>query len=183
MNPVHRAYFPPACLCLVIGIFGTCAVTRAQSQSAPLPAIESQTRALQKPVRKPDWELTKDSVVLLGVRRAAANGATNGQLLEGAKKEADPVAEEMAKKAVDSAPLEQQIKDKQKKIALLMRLFVDDERPFLNDPGNTKVDGTLQDRRKYEQDELLFETAELAKLKAKLNEATAKEEKPAVSSR
>jgi hypothetical protein len=54
-----------------------------------------------------------------------------------------------------------------------MRLFVDDERAFLNDPENAPVNGAAAERRQYEQDELRWETAELAKMKARLREITA----------
>ena len=81
--------------------------------------------------------------------------------------------EDPEKRAAEMASLEKQIQDKQKRIVLLMRLFVNDERPFLNDPGNPKGDEASQERRKYEQDELLWETSQLAKLKAGLNELKA----------
>lgn len=51
-----------------------------------------------------------------------------------------------------------------------MRLFVDDERAFLNDPTNANVDPNVHDRRKYEQDELLCESSEIARLRAKAQE-------------
>jgi hypothetical protein len=44
---------------------------------------------------------------------------------------------------------------------------VNDEQAFLRDPGNTKADPVAVERRQYEQDELRWETAELAKLKAR----------------
>ena len=78
--------------------------------------------------------------------------------------------DEAAKKAAEIALVEKQIKDKQKRITLLMRLFVDDEQTFLRDPGNAAVDGAAVERRQYEQDELQWETAELAKLKAREEE-------------
>ena len=81
--------------------------------------------------------------------------------------------DEKEKRAAEIARLESQIREKQKQIALLMRLFVNDERTFLNDPGNTRVEETARERRKYEQDELLWETAQLAQMKARLNELTA----------
>jgi hypothetical protein len=82
-------------------------------------------------------------------------------------------AEDTTKKVEEIALVEQQIRDKQRKIAFLMRLFVDDERRFLSDPGNASVDPAVAERRRYEQDELRWETAELAKLKARRTEMTA----------
>jgi hypothetical protein len=76
-------------------------------------------------------------------------------------------------KAAEIVSIEQQIKDKQKRIVLLMRLFVEDERAFVNEPANVKVETAVAERRRYEQDELHWETAELARLKARLRELTA----------
>jgi hypothetical protein len=82
-------------------------------------------------------------------------------------------ANETACKAAEIASVEQQIKDKQKRIVLLLRLFVEDERGFVNDPSNVNVDSTVAERRRYEQDELHWETAELARLKAVRAQMTA----------
>ena len=54
-----------------------------------------------------------------------------------------------------------------------MRLFVADERRFLNDPANQNVPEAAHDERRYEQDELLWETGELARLKHRLNDIKA----------
>jgi hypothetical protein len=72
-----------------------------------------------------------------------------------------------------SDALEKQIQDKQKKILLLMRLFVTDEQEFLRNPGDSQVDREIKERRQSEQEELHAETAGLPQLKAKLNELTA----------
>lgn len=47
-----------------------------------------------------------------------------------------------------------------------MRLFVNDEKKYVIDPTNPQVDPAIKERRKYEQDELLYKTAKLANLKA-----------------
>ena len=73
-------------------------------------------------------------------------------------------------KAEELAETERLIKDKQKKILLLLRLFATDEQMFLRDPSAAEKDASIQERRKYSQDELLWETAELARLKKRLNE-------------
>jgi len=156
-----------------------CAETRAQSGSEPASAESVKVQTVsgpKKPVRKPDQVLTDDSVALLAVKRApaATEPATAGApASETSGKPEDAAAEGPEKKAAELASLEKQIQEKTKRIALLMRLFVNDERPFLNDPGNPEGDEAAQERRKYEQDELLWETAELAKLKARLNALTA----------
>jgi hypothetical protein len=88
-------------------------------------------------------------------------------------KESSATPEGTEKKAAEITSLERQIQDKQKKILLLMRLFVTDEQRFLRDPGENQVDREIKERRQSEQVELHAETAGLAQLKAKLNELTA----------
>jgi len=88
-------------------------------------------------------------------------------------KESSATAEDADKKGAQIAALEKQIQDKQKKILLLMRLFVTDEQEFLRNPGDSQVDREIKERRQSEQEELHAETAGLAQLKAKLDELTA----------
>lgn len=180
MKPSLRVFFPRVCfpIALLAGVFGVCAVSRAQSpeKTAPTPTSAKKTGP-QKPTRDTGWVTTNDPVSLLSVHEAARTvkaPETDGDA--GATPEGQGTSatdNDPAKKAAEIAAVEKQIQDKQKRIALLMRLFVNDERPFLNDPGNTHGDATAQDRRKYEQSELLYETAELAKLKTRLQELTA----------
>jgi hypothetical protein len=119
------------------------------------------TNTVVKPTRKVDQVATNDPIAVLAMRRPVAEAASGGlpdrDSLE---------ASETTRKAAEIASVEQQIKDKQKRIVLLMRLFVEDERGFVNDPSNVNVDATVAERRRYEQDELHWETAELARLKA-----------------
>jgi hypothetical protein len=110
--------------------------------------------------------LTDDSISLLGV-------GGPGKTTEGAKAGAQVMtpaltAEDVEKKKAEIATLEKQIQEKQIKIEFLMRLFVSDERPFLNDPHATDVEADLQAKRRYEQDELKREAREMAELKARL---------------
>ena len=140
----------------------------AQSPDAAVGAAQNTTNTVPKPARKPDQVITNDSIALLAGRRAAP--MIVAPEAEAAKKDEAAAADEAAKKAAEIASVEKQIKDKQKRITLLMRLFVDDEQTFLRDPGNTQGDPAAVERRQYEQDELRWETAELAKLKARWEE-------------
>lgn len=176
MSPALRTLLPLASLPLVAGLLGVCGVARAQSQTASDQTAKAQTSSVpQKPVRKPDQVLTNDSVALLAVKRAPEAGEAAGTTQQPVtpNPEANATTDDTAKKTAELASLEKQIQDKQKRIVLLLRLFVDDEEPFLRDPANPKGDDASKDRRKYEQDELLYETSQLAKLKAHLNELTA----------
>lgn len=177
MSPGLRVFVSLASLPLVVGLLWTCAEAHAQSQNAPSEAAKAQSDSgPKKPVRKPDRALTDDTLALLAVKDAQPAAETPtvrkqpGAAMTGVTSGA---AEDTEKKAAEIASLEKQIQDKTKRIALLLRLFVNDERPFLNDPANPNGDEASQERRKYEQDELLWETAELAKLKTRLNELTA----------
>jgi len=129
--------------------------------SAVVPAQAGQNRnmtTVPKPTRKPDQVITNDPIALLAVRRAEP--VTAAPTAEAAQE--DPAA------AI--ADLTKQIRDKQERIILLMWLFVADEKAFLVNPWNQQVDEAVKKRRQYEQDELLWETAELAKLKERLEE-------------
>ncbi len=62
------------------------------------------------------------------------------------------------------AVVQQQMKDKQKKVELLMRMFNADERPFLNDPSGQTGESDAVAKRRYEQEELRKTAAEVAAL-------------------
>jgi len=115
---------------------------------APVPSDDSIVRLAVKPAQQP-------SVAADTTKASSAN------------------PEDVAKKAAEIASLEKQIQDKQKKILLLMQLFVYDEQGFLRDPGSHQADPELRERRQSEQNELHEETAKLAQLKTRLNELTA----------
>jgi hypothetical protein len=133
--------------------------------------VTMQTDSTMAPVRKTDWVRTDDPIALLAVGDAedfrSAPLRDGSALPETAKAESAPLRGETAKKNEEIAAIEKQIVEKQKRIALLMRLFVNDEPAFLIDPTNKDVEAAVRERRKYEQDELLFESAEIARLRAK----------------
>jgi hypothetical protein len=115
-----------------------------------------------------------DSITRLATNPPAGHVERTATVADaGGGKESTATAEDADRKAAQIASLERQIQDKQKRILLLMRLFVTDEQRFLRDPGENQVDGEIKERRQSEQVELHAETAGLAQLKAKLNELTA----------
>jgi hypothetical protein len=143
-NPVlPRAYFP-----LLVAL---------SFRFAP---AQQQPATQQKPKHKSDQLLTTDPIALLAVKRQAGEARPAGAA---APAVALPTDETSRKAAL--ATIDKQIKDKQDQIILLMRWFVDDEQKFVIDPTNSQVDPSTKERRKYEQ--VAYETAELAKLKAK----------------
>lgn len=163
-----RVYFPfIVVLSVPAGLWG-------QSQEIPsFGAQNPRASVVPKPTRKPDQVITNDSIALLAVPRVpAVIVPPTVDDARGVTKERSSDVDEGARKAAEIASVEQQIKEKQKRITLLMRLFVDDERTFLIDPGNVKVDAAVAERRRYEQDELRWETAELARLTERWKELT-----------
>jgi len=160
-----------ACFSLpLLSAFLACAPGPLSCQETPVGTKEATVaNAVSKPTRKPDQIVTNDPIALLAVRSPAAGATRNA----GSQDSGSPGVNETARKAAEIASVEQQIKDRQKRIVFLMRLFVEDERGFVNDPANTSVDPAAVERRRYEQDELHWETAELARLKAQFRELTA----------
>ena len=77
------------------------------------------------------------------------------------------------------ASLRQEIKNKQKRLELLMHMFVADERPFLIDPSSATADQDAVAKRRFEQDELHKKSAEIAELRARLDRLTARTQQSA----
>jgi len=132
----------------------------------------AQTAAVVKPVRKPDQVITNDSIALLAVRRAPRIVPVPAAVEPQGTADSSAARDAAARLAAEITALEKQVQEKQKRITLLIRLFVNDEREFLRNPG-AAADPVVQERRRYEQDELRWETAEVARLQAKLEELKA----------
>ena len=149
------------CLALVAGILNLSHIASTQTPDKPTSSANAQAAPpAQKPVHKPD---------------SGAN--TSPHAVQPAPPESVPAASkpdgalptDPAQRKAEIASLEQRIKDKQRRVELLMRLFVTDEKSFVKDPLNPDEDAATQERRRYEQDELHRETAEVARLQARLN--------------
>ena len=149
----------------VLGASGSWAQTKCKAGAdKKMP----QAEGLQgTPVRRAPVP-SDDSIVRLAVKPAQQSS-----LAADTTKASSATPEDLAKKAAEIASLEKQIQDKQKKILLLMQLFVYDEQGFLRDPGGHHADPELRERRQSEQNELHEETAQLAQLKTRLNELMA----------
>ena len=178
MKASLRALFARAALPILMGIFGVTETAWAQNQEKPAGSVKVQTNSgPQKPVWNSGWVTTNDPVALLALKRepalAEAARAEAAKTIPANEKTVRATPDEIAKRNAEIAALEKQIQEKQKRVALLMRLFVNDERPFLNDPGNAEGDATAAERRKYEQDELLYESAEIGRLRGRVEELKA----------
>jgi hypothetical protein len=97
------------------------------------------------------------------------------QLTEGNQKAsaASAPTHDPSLKAAEITSLQKELKDKQKHIELLMRLFVADERRWVQFPTDEVSDPAAKARIRFEQDELLAESAACARIQAKLNALTA----------
>jgi len=147
------------------------------AQSKDKPPVEKKTRHADvlegTPVKRAPVT-SNDSITRLAPSPPAGHVQLTATVADAAGgKESSATVGGAEKKAGEIASLEKQIQDKQKKILLLMRLFVTDEQGFLRNPGDNQVDREIKERRQSEQEELHAETAGLAQLKAKLNELTA----------
>jgi hypothetical protein len=156
---------------LLAGVLGSGASGWGQTQDKNAQSGTAQEAVgPKKPVRKVEFVTTSDSVALLAVRRAEIVETPMLHPVAGTSEGVSAPADEITKKAAEIAETGRLIKDKQKRILLLMRLFATDEQMFLRDPSAEEKDPTVKERRKYSQDELLWETAELARLKKRMNE-------------
>jgi hypothetical protein len=157
---------------LLAGVLGLGAPGWGQNQDKNAQTGTAQESTVpKKPVRKMEFVTTTDPVALLAVRRAREIVEAPTLLPTATATEtASTPGDESTKKAAEVAETEKLINEKQKKIVLLLRLFATDEQMFLRDPSAAEKDPSVKERRKYSQDELLWETAELARLKKRMIE-------------
>ena len=133
--------------------------------------VDQKAEGPKKPTRKADLVSTGDPVARLSVQHEPeAPRTSTPESSSPANDAAGTTADDTTKKAAEIALTEKLIKEKQQRITLLLRLFASDEQAFLRDPASAENDPAVKERRKYEQDELLWETAELAKLKKRMIE-------------
>jgi len=148
---------------------GACrAHSNTQSPDAQPSQIVGQVRGT--PVKKTPLP-TDDSIALLAPRTAAnpAESLKRGTAAGPAAKESAELPQDPEKRKAEMAALEQQIKEQQRKIQLLMRMFVLDEQAFLKDPSGESEKDEVRAKRRFEQEELLQEGKEVALLRARLD--------------
>ena len=162
--------FVTAVLLGAVSMPGAC---RAQSKTKP-PDVQRSSIAgeVHGTQVKKTPALTDDGIALLAPR-PAANPAETPK----AETPAEPVTKASAeapqdpvKRQAEIAALQQQIKEKQLKIQLLMRMFVLDEEAFLKDPSGQSEEEEARAKRRFEQEELLQEGKEVARLRARLEQ-------------
>ena len=139
---------------------------RAQTQDTPSSTAKPRTPApVKKPVHKTRMLKSNDPIIHLGDRPASPAP----QPQPAAPNDAAAHPSDPAQRQAEIAALEKEIRDRKHKVELLMRLFVTDEKAFLLNPTNPNEDAATREQRRYEQDELHYETAEVARLQARLD--------------
>jgi len=161
------------CATILLTALSMPGVCRAQSKKKP-PDVRPSSIAGEvygTPVIKTP-ALTDDDIALLAPRPAAKPAETTKAEVaaEPGARESAVVPQDPEKRQAEITALEQQIKEKQLKIELLMHMFVLDEQAFLKDPSGQYEDEEARAKRKFEQEELLQESKEVARLRARLEQ-------------
>jgi hypothetical protein len=161
------------CAIILLTALSMPGICRAQSKNKP-PDVRPSPIAGEvhgTPVKKTP-ALTDDDIALLAPRPAANPTGTPGAETpaEAATREFAAVPQDPEKRKTEIAALQQQIKEKQLKIQLLMRMFVLDEQAFLKDPSGQYEEEEGRAKRRFEQEELLQAGKEIARLRARLEQ-------------
>jgi len=158
-------------LCVPVGLKAQTADNTTATVQAQVQQVQIAGVVVPKPVRQTNQIISNDTIALLAVRRPVR------MLPPETLPTASPTAvdestttDASARRAAEIAALDTQVREKRKRIALLLKLFVDDEKEFLKNGGAAEANPAAQERRRYEQDELRWETAELAKMTARLEQ-------------
>jgi hypothetical protein len=145
-------------------------VCRAQSKSkekvSDIEASQTSTGMKGTPVKKAPV-LTDDDIGLLVARQPAKS--TDAVKAEPAAKDSPAIPQDPEQRKAEIVALEQQIKEKQSKMHLLMQMFVIDEEAFFRDTTGGLENDDARAKRRFEQDEMLREGKELGQLRARLD--------------
>ena len=88
------------------------------------------------------------------------------------KTEALSIADDPEKATAQLAALRQELKDKQRNLELLMKMFVTDEQAFIRNPSGQSGEDEAQMKRRFEQEELRQEAAKIRELRDRLESLT-----------
>ncbi len=118
-------------------------------------------------VAKKDPGTTEDDIAKLSAGKSSKQEHT----LVAKTTEAPTANPEKAR--VEIMRLRQELKDRQRRLELLMTMFITDEQKFIRDPTKDfDENDDLQLKCRYEQEELKRETAEIGQLKSRLEMLT-----------
>lgn len=82
------------------------------------------------------------------------------------------IANDPEKANAELAALRQELKDRQRKLELLMKMFVIDEQTFIRNPSGQSDEDDAQMKRRFEQEELRQEAAKIGQLHDRLESLT-----------
>ena len=167
--------FPAGVMPIATGIFVLLFFSVAQGQDTSQPPGTPSQKPAPRQVTVVTNENIKLSAVQPGARAAAPAAPQAASLI--VKTPVVP-SEDAAAKTSEIIALQKQIKDKQKRVELLMRLFAADERRFLQAPTEAQEDPAAQARIRAEQDELRAESTACARLRTRLDTLTAGAPRP-----
>lgn len=166
MKALLRYCFPAGAMPIAAGVFVLLSFSVAQAQDTSQPTGTSS----QKPATRQVTVVTNDNIKLQAVQpgpRTAAPAAPQPVSLI-VKMPIVP-SEDAAAKTSEIIALQKQIKEKQKRVELLIRLFASDERRFLQSSTDVQEDPAVQTRIRAEQEELRVESTACARLQARLD--------------
>ena len=178
MTPCVRA-----CATIAFGFVGMAGICLGQQSKAQVTEVKQPVRVneLHGTMVKKGPVKTTDDISLLGSDAPAKSAEEGKPLAKDGTADATLIVGSPEELQAEMVAVEQQIKDKQKKVEFLMHMFVADERAFLIDPSGPAADQDAAAKRRFEQDELHKETAEIAALRARLEQMTAAGEKAAAA--
>jgi len=161
---------------ILFGVLNVAGGSWAQTQNNPPDLKQSRTPAGTGGtlVKKPPV-ITNDDVSLLAAR-PPANSADTPKVeaaADSAARESAGVSQDPEERKAEILSLQHQIKEKQRRTELLTRMFVLDEQAFLMDPSGQSEDEEARAKRKFEQDELLQQGKDIARLRTRLDLLTA----------
>ena len=181
MKPYLRAFaiIPVLLLCVAEVFWAQSRTQRPDDTSKRAADGAGGTMVKKAPV------VTDDDIAKLTVRkRSAAPETLVAKSNVGAGVDVFSAAADPEKAQAELAALRQQLKDKQKQLELLMNMFVTDEQMFIRNPNGQSGEDDAQMKRRFEQEELRQEAAEIAKLRTRVESMTkALEEKATPATR
>lgn len=163
MKPYLRAF-----AIIIVVLFCAHGISRAQSKT-PRPddtSVRAADGAGGTMVKKAPVT-TDDDIAKLTVR--TQNKPAETLVARNAAPEIQPSVGENPEKAnAELAALRQELKDRQRKLELLMKMFVTDEQAFIRNPGGQSGEDEPQMKRRYEQGELRQQAAEIGRVRARM---------------
>ncbi|HKM66585.1 MAG TPA: hypothetical protein VJX70_05405 [Candidatus Acidoferrum sp.] len=153
---------------VAVGIFLGIGVSVAAGQDKPAASIASA--GSQKPQPAVASVITNDTISAQVFPRTGNTPPAPAAHSDGAsQKEARSSETDAAVKAGEIASLQKELKAKQKRVELLMHLFVTDERRFVQFPTDPIDDPAAKARIRAEQEELRAESAACARLQRRID--------------